>query len=306
MISLAGAFPFLAGLAALRGHVLLGRALHPIDEIINAAEIISIKNLSQRLPVAKTGDEFERMSTGLNRMIERLQGAYLALSRFAADASHQLRTPLTIMRGELEALVHEPPKTEELVISLGSILEETARLTRIVEGLLLLSRLEAQDAKTRQAIVDFGELVDSIVEETHVLAGEKNITIVRHLEPKILVEADEFRIRQAIINLLDNAIKYTPDGGTITITVGATEEHAFFTVEDTGIGIPGDEIPLIFQRFYRTESVKSNRIPGSGLGLSIVETIAQSHRVIVTVSSSVGKGSSFRFQLSRYLKTTPS
>jgi signal transduction histidine kinase len=306
---LATAFPMLALIAVSSGYVLLGRALHPIDQVISTAEIISIKNLSQRLPVAPTGDEFERMSLSLNRMIERLQESYLVSSRFAADASHQLRTPLTIMRGELEGLIklegmiseghsrEELLGGEELVDSLGSILEESERLTRIVEGLLLLSRLEVGEGRMAGSILNLGDLVDSIVEQTALLAEYKSIAIKRVLEPEVWLEADELRVRQAVINLLDNAIKYTPEGGIITIRVARDEELASVEVADTGIGIPPESLPFVFHRFYRSETVKTQQIPGSGLGLCIVETIAQAHQGTVTVSSELGKGSTFRLQL---------
>jgi signal transduction histidine kinase len=258
--ALSTAFPFLALIAISSGYILLGRALHPIDQVISTAEIISIKNLSKRLPVAATGDEFERMSLTLNRMIDRLQESYLVSSRFAADASHQLRTPLTIMRGELEALISEGPSREELVDSLGSILEEAERLTRIVEGLLLLSRLEVGEGRMVGSSLNLGNLVDSIVEQTGLLAEDKSITIKRELDPDAWLEADEFRVRQAVINLLDNAIKYTPEGGTITIRVAREEKLVSVEVTDTGIGIPPESLPCVFHRFYSSVIVKSRLI----------------------------------------------
>jgi len=165
-------FPFLIGLAIGGGYILLGRALRPVDEIVSAAEAITLENLRQRLPVSKTGDEFERLSSALNRMIERLDESFQLTIRFAADASHELRTPLTIMRGELEALVKEPALSEDLAERTGNVLEEVERLTRIIEGLLLVSRLEAGEAQMRKEQIDLGEIINGIADQMAPLANQ--------------------------------------------------------------------------------------------------------------------------------------
>lgn len=300
LATLAYGFPPLCLIAISGGYLLLGRALHPIDEIISAAEIISTQNLSGRLPVPQSRDEFQRMSQALNRMIERLQEAYLVSSRFAADASHQLRTPLTIMRGELETLIREVRSQDEILDCLGSVLEESERLTRIVEGLLFISRLEVGEAKMNREALDLAKLVDSTIDQMLLLAEEKNISVERHLEPTALVHADPVRIRQAVINLLDNALKYTPEKGCIQIRVFVSSTNAILEVEDSGVGIAPEAIPMVFQRFYRAPETATT--PGSGLGLAIAESIVQAHSGSLSLKSTVGKGSCFTIRIPLFHK----
>ena len=189
-------FPFLIGLAVGGGYVLLGRTLKPVDEIVSAAEAITLDNLRQRLPVSKTGDEFEHLSTTLNRMIERLDESFQLTARFAADASHELRTPLTVMRGELETLVEEPLLTEDMAERIGHVLEEAERLTRIIEGLLFVSRLETGEALMRKEKFDLGEIIGSVADQMKPLAEDKLLRLNLDLSPGIVVEGDEIRLKQ--------------------------------------------------------------------------------------------------------------
>ena len=290
-------FPFLIGLAIGGGYILLGRALRPVDQIVSAAEAISLENLRQRLPVSKTGDEFERLSSALNRMIERLDESFQLTIRFAADASHELRTPLTIMRGELESLVKDPALNEDVAERLGNVLEEAVRLTRIIEGLLLVSRLETGEAQMRKERVDLGEMVNGIADQMAPLADDKLLTMQRKIAPGVLVEGDELRLKQVGVNLLDNAFKYTPEGGRISLEVWAESDLAIFSVSDTGMGISERALPHIFDRFFRAEQARTSRMPGTGLGLSIVQSIVEAHGGKVLVESQEGLGARFRVEL---------
>jgi heavy metal sensor kinase len=290
-------FPFLIGLAIGGGHILLGRALRPVDQIVSAAEAITLENLRQRLPVSKTGDEFERLSSTLNRMIERLDESFQLTTRFAADASHELRTPLTIMRGELESLIKEPTLNEDLAERIGNVLEEAVRLTRIIEGLLLVSRLETGEAQMRKDKIDLGEMMNGIADQMAPLADDKLLNLRRKITPGVLVEGDEIRLKQVGVNLLDNAFKYTPEGGQISLQVLAESNLAIFTVSDTGMGISERALPHIFDRFFRAEQARTNRTSGTGLGLSIVQSIVEAHGGKVRVESREGRGARFRVEL---------
>jgi heavy metal sensor kinase len=297
ILTLTIGFPVLIGLAILGGYSLLGKTLRPVDEIVGAAERISFKNLHQRLPVPQTRDEFERISEALNRMIERLDEAFQIANRFTADASHELRTPLTIIQGELEAFMKEPSLAPEFVENLGNILEEVERLSRIVEGLLLVSRLEAGEAQMKRASIDLGELVTSTTEQMELLSKDKLLTLKYEISDHIMVEGDELRLRQVVVNLIDNAIKYTPEGGAISLKVRSSPGIAILEVIDTGMGISPAALPQVFNRFFRAEEAKSGRMHGSGLGLAIVQSITEAHGGHVYVESNENRGTKFRIEL---------
>ena len=290
-------FPVLIGLAIFGGYSLLGRVLRPVDEIVGSAERITFKDLNQRLPVPHTGDEFERISEALNRMIERLHEAFQIANRFSGDASHELRTPLTIIQGELEAYMKEPSLSPESQERVGNILEEVLRLSRIVEGLLLVSRLEGGEAQMKREIINLGELVTMTAEQMELLSKDKLLTLEGDISPHVLVEGDELRLRQVMVNVIDNAIKYTPEGGTILLKVYAKQDKAFVEIIDTGMGISAEALPQVFDRFFRAEEAKSGRMQGSGLGLAIVQSITEAHRGSVYVESNENRGTKFRIEL---------
>lgn len=289
--------PVLIGLSILGGYSLLGRALHPVDEIVGAAERITFKNPNQRLPVPQTGDEFERISEALNRMIERLDESFQIANRFAGDASHELRTPLTILQGELEIFVNDTSLPPEAVERAGDMLEAVMRLARVVDGLLLVSRLEAGEGHLNRLEVSLSEMTFSVAEQMDPLSREKLLTVKCRIAPDVHVEGDEVRLRQVLVNLLDNAIKYTPEGGRIEIEVGAAAANAFLQVKDTGIGISPDALPQVFERFFRSEEARSTRTQGNGLGLAIVKSIVEAHGGSVSVLSNRSQGASFRVEL---------
>jgi heavy metal sensor kinase/RND family efflux transporter MFP subunit len=297
VMTLAIGFPVLIGLSIFGGYSLLGRALRPVDEIVGAAERITFKHRNQRLPVPETGDEFERISEALNRMIERLDESYQIANRFSGDASHELRTPLTIIQGELEALIADPTLSSDAVEHVGNVLEEVARLARIVEGLLLVSRLEAGEAQMRLERVDLGKMASSLGEQLEPLGREKLITFIYEVGDNVIVEGDEIRLRQIVVNLIDNAIKYTPEGGTIILGVSSLGGKARIEVTDTGIGISSEALPQIFERFYRAEEARASRAQGSGLGLTIVRSIAEAHRGKIVVESNENRGTKISVEL---------
>lgn len=292
--------PFVIAIAIIGGSVLVRRALQPVESIRSTAEKITFSNLSQRLPIAKTGDALEHLSVTLNQMLERLEHAYQQASRFSADASHELRTPLAIMRSDLETIASsmrawQPPLPFNERI--GSVLEETEHLSGIVEGLFALARLDAGEAKMENRVFDLAELVRSTVEQMQLLAEEKRLRINIDAPKPVYVMGDSARLKQVIVNLYDNAIKYTLPGGTVAFVIRAEATKAILIVEDNGIGISSNNLPNVFDRFYRADKARSRVSQGAGLGLSIVRAICQAHGGTVDISSVVENGTIVRVEL---------
>ena len=295
LLNLALGMPLIVAGAIGGGYWLMRRALQPVDDITRQAARITSRSLSERLPVANTGDEIERLSISLNRMIARLDDAFQHINRFSADVSHELRTPLTILRGELEAITRErvQPEFMEMV---GSALEETDRLGRIVDHLLEISRLDAGEACRDRTRLDLGALTTSTADEMRLLAEEKSIQLVFDVEKAVEIEADPARLRQVMANLLDNAIKYTPEGGTVRISVHAHGTRGILEIADNGVGIAPEALPHIFERFYRADQARSRSTGGAGLGLAIAKAICAAHEAEIAVWSTEGKGSRFRVE----------
>lgn len=279
------------------GFWLVRRALTPVERITQAAERITQLNLSYRLPVAETGDELERLSLALNRMIARLDDAFQNSKRFVADASHDLRTPLTILCGELESLVENPGASGELRERLEGLLEEAIHLSKIVEQLFTLTRLENGESRREWTGFDLADLAQTTAEQMTLLAVDKKITLVCQAHQPACVLGDRSRIKQVIVNLLDNAIKYTPPLGRVEIHVRRVESEVILEVVDTGIGIPPEALPHVFERFYRVDKARSADAESAGLGLAIVKAICQAHDARVEAASTPGRGSRFQVRL---------
>jgi len=265
-----------------------------VAEITRAAEQITQHNTSERMPVAHTGDELEKLSLSLNRMIARLDDALRNSTRFVADASHELRTPLTILYGELEMLAQDDDLPEETRDRILSLLEEVGELGKIVEQLFALSRLDAGEAQTEWKALDLAELARTTADQMSLLAEDKHILIGCDASQPVVIEGDRARIKQIVVNLLDNAIKYTPENGSIQLSVNALNGQAVLEVSDNGIGIPAEALPHVCERFFRVDQSRSAESVGAGLGLSIVKSICTAHGAQVDVQSIVRQGSCFR------------
>jgi heavy metal sensor kinase len=289
--------PLVVSLAVVGGYWLMRRSLQPVDEITRRAEGITSTNLSDRLPVIRTGDELERLSGSLNRMIERLDDAFQHINRFSADASHELRTPLTILQLELEGIINGHRLSPALADQIGSALEETHRMSQIVEKLLAISRLDAGEVKMEKSRLDLGELAVSLTEQMRLLAEEKTIVLRSRVANGIYVEGDRSRLQQVIVNLIDNAIKYTQEGGLVAINVRRDGDRAVFEVSDNGVGIPAYALPHVFERFYRVDKARSRQSGGAGLGLSIVKAICTAHGAEIGIVSQEGQGSRISVEL---------
>ncbi len=287
--------PMAAAISLGIGYVIAGRVLAPISAITRKAEEISAENLSERLPVGQDNDEFSRLASVFNQTFARIEDSFARLRRFTADASHELRTPLTAIRSIGETVMHAPDEQGNCREAIGSILEESDRLRQLVDALLLLSRADSGEIKLRRELVDLAELVRETVEFLNVLAEEKHQTITVTSVVKSVVQIDRTSVRQAMTNLLDNAIKYSPPGSDIRITVGTTAANeAFVEIADSGVGIPENDIQRIFDRFYRVDKGRSREMGGAGLGLSITKWAVESNGGRIEVESAVDQGSLFR------------
>jgi heavy metal sensor kinase len=294
LLLLAVGLPIAVAVAVAGGFVLVRRALEPVERIAAKAEAITQHNLSERLPVVHSGDELERLSVSLNHMISRLEDAIRSSKQFVADASHELRTPLTVMRGELESLAQDGQLGRETRETLGSVLEEVERLGEIVDSLFALSRLDAGEAHAEWLRFDLAELAATTAEQMNLLAEDKNVSVACESAAGVTVEGDRARLKQVIVNLLDNAIKYTPSGGRVRLSVRREGGFAILDVSDDGVGIPAEALPHVFKRFYRVDDSRSREQGGAGLGLAIVKSICTAHGAEVEVVSAPGKGSTFR------------
>ena len=291
---LAVGLPVAVAAAVAGGFVLVRRALVPVERIAHKAEEITQHNLSERLPAVHSGDEIERLSVSLNHMITRLEDAILGSKQLIADASHELRTPLTVMRGELESLAQDALLKRETRESLGSVLEEVERLAEIVEGLFALSRLDAGEAPAESVCFDLAALAATTADQMSLLAEDKRVSVTCESSGEVAVQGDRARLKQVVVNLLDNAIKYTPSGGQVSLRVRTEGAYAVLDVTDTGVGIPASALPHVFKRFFRVDGSRSREQGGAGLGLSIVKSICTAHGATLEVSSAPGRGSTFR------------
>jgi len=289
--------PILIVVAAIGARKLVSRALSPVVRMARGAEEISLHNLNERLPVIGGGDELETLAVALNRMISRIQDAVEQNRRFVADASHELRTPLAILRGELENVVTRNQLSKETRDTLGSNLEEVERLGKIVEGLFALSRLDAGEAQAEAIEFDLARLAVTTTEQMALLAEDKSISLIANPGEAVFVRGDSSRLKQVIVNLVDNAIKYTLPGGQVKVSVRAEANSAVLEVKDNGIGIPKRDLPHIFERFYRVDKARSRELGGAGLGLSIVKSICTAHNAEIHVQSEEKQGTTFTVRL---------
>ena len=295
VLALALGMPLVVSVSMGLSHLLMRKALRPLDEIARQAERITSRNLGERLPLTKTGDEIERLSVSLNRMVCRLEDAFQHSSRFTADVSHELRTPLTILRGQLEEILRQRARRNQMEM-IESALEETEQLARIVDHLLEISRLDAGEGRMEKTRLDLSDLVISTAEQMRLLAEEKSITVRYVTSFGVEIEGNASRLGQVVANLLDNAIKYTPEGGSVKLLVAAEESVAVLEITDNGGGIPAEALPHIFERFYRADKARSRALGGVGLGLSIAKAICNAHDANIKVWSDEGDGSCFRVE----------
>lgn len=285
--------PSIVGASLLGGNLFMKHALKPLDDIERYAERISSTAQSEPIPVPKTGDEIERLARSLNGMIARLDETFQRSNRFSADVSHELRTPLTILRGELEDAVRQRT-VPELLQAAGSALEETERLQLIVDHLLEISRLDQGKVLRESVCLDLGDLARTTTEQMRLLAEVKSIEVRYVVAEGVHVDGDPLYLKQAIVNLVDNAIKYAPTGGWVEVRVASANHIGVLEISDNGPGIPPEALPFLFDRFYRADRARSRGTGGVGLGLAIVKAICVAHAANIEVFNSKPHGSRFR------------
>jgi len=277
-------------LALISGAILVRRALSPVRRITTTAQgISSSSDLSRRVGYRGPADEIGQLATTFDHMIERLDRAFQSQKDFVADASHELRGPLTVIQGNLDLLKRNLSE-EDRRESVRALEAETTRMTKIMSNLLVLAELESGQSE-RQEMVSLKEMLLDAGERAMHLAGSRRIVIERQEDLRVKGDAD--RLEQVLRNLVDNAIRYTPEGGTITLSLFQNGDWALLRVADTGIGISPEHLPHIFDRFYRADKARSRASGGTGLGLAIVKGIVEQHGGRVTVTSEPGKGSTF-------------
>jgi heavy metal sensor kinase len=291
--------PIVLLLASAGGYFLARKSLAPIASMNDQTKRISAESLSARLEVRNPRDELGRLAVTINDLLSRLENSFEEQQRFIADASHELRTPLAVLRGETEVALDKTRTVEEYQQSLLLIKEESERLSRIVEDLFILARqpLDAPAALIKER-VSLNEAVRDCARAAQVLAMRKGVKLnLQNNAASLALHGDEELIRRMILNLLDNAVKYTPEGGEISVGLFRQNGNAEIIVRDTGIGIPETDQRRVFDRFYRVDKARSRALGGAGLGLSIVSWIVEAHEGQIEIESAPDRGSTFRVQL---------
>lgn len=285
--------------ASLGGWFLARRALAPIDDMTRLARHISAEDLSARLDMQLPDDELGRLARTFDDMIARLDAAFRRQRQFTADASHELRTPLTALKGQVEVALNRERSPADYQTVLATVNDEADRLIRLVGSLLTFTRADAGEIPLEREAVSLGDAVEAVVEQIAPMADERGISVAVEPGPPALVWADESLLLQLLLNLVDNALKYTQPGGSVTLSWRVASNNAILEVRDTGIGIPAEHLPLIFDRFYRVDRARGRADGSTGLGLAISRWIVEAHGGEIGVDSEPGSGSTFtvRFPL---------
>jgi len=283
--------------ALVGGWLLVGRALRRVDGLTRTALEIQSTNLRRRIDHAGTDDEIGRLAEAFDQMIARLDRSFQQVRQFSADASHELKTPLTAIRGEAEVALLGELQPDEYRRSIRSILESSERMSEIVDSLLLLARADSGLNLIQRETVELGEVILQAVETVEPLAQRNGVSLLVDEVEDLAVAGDALWLNQVVVNLLSNGAKYTPSGGTVTVALRHVGDSAEVSVRDTGIGIPAEHLPRIFDRFYRVDHGRARAAGGAGLGLSITRWAVEAHGGEVTVESVPGEGSTFRVRL---------
>ncbi len=306
--------PLALMVASLGGQFLANKALKPVVDITHTARMITSRNLNQRIKLPKVKDELSRLTETINEMISRLDQSFRQIKQFTTDASHELKTPLTILKGEAEVTLRKERTSREYQQILRSNLEEINRMSQIVDDLLYLSKADSGELRLNKEDINLTEILNEVVAQMGLMAKSKNLLIeTSNHQEDVKIYGDALRIRELFLNLIGNGIKYTEEGGSIQITLtkesasperskldgseGEKAPYVNITVTDTGIGIDKEDQQKIFDRFFRVDKARSREQGGSGLGLSICKWIVEAHQGELKVESNIGKGSSFIVRL---------
>jgi len=289
--------PVVLFLGLAGGWILTGIVLKPLHRITQIAQRITAHNLDERIPERDVNDELGRLITTMNHMIARLQESFGQMREFLMNVAHELRTPLTILKGESELALSRRLTLEESRDTISSHLRESIRMSRIVDDLLMLAKADAGQLAMGHEEVHLNDLLSDIYEDAILLTADQNHSVELGSNPPVTILGDPARLRQLFRILVTNAIQYTDPGGRIRIASRIEGDRVHVAVEDTGIGIPPEDLSQIFNRFYRSDAARDRWANGSGLGLPIAHWIAESHGGAITVTSTVGQGSTFTVSL---------
>jgi heavy metal sensor kinase len=290
--------PLLVVLASLLGYWLSGKSLAPVNRIIGTAEQIGVDNLSRRLEISEPRDELRRLTETLNAMLGRIETSFHRITQFTADASHDLRTPVAVIRATAEIALRKPRTDPEYRTALSRILQTSVETSGLLENLLTLARADAGAAGLEMHTLNLNAHVRKAQEHGTTLAATKALSFTSRIpETAVLVRADAIAIDRLLLILVDNAVKFTPPGGCCEIALNTSEKEAHIAIKDSGVGIETRELESIFERFHRADKARSREIPGAGLGLAIARWIANVHGGSITAESTVGFGSVFHIRL---------
>jgi heavy metal sensor kinase len=266
-----------------------------VGEVAHELAKVSGSNLSLRVPLRGSGDELDLMINSFNSMVSRLETSFQQIRQFSTDVSHELRTPITVVRGQLEVALMTSRSEEDLRAAIENALPDFDRLSAIVRALLQLAKAESGQLQLQMADVDLAALVREVMDELDLPAMDKQITLHHLVPPTVVISGDRIQLERLLYNLIDNAIKYTPSGGEIDVSVNTIPEDAFvqLIVRDNGVGIAPEHLPHLFDRFYRVPDKEGSIEKGLGLGLSFVSWIVKAHNGKIDVESEVGKGTVF-------------
>jgi heavy metal sensor kinase len=293
------ALPLLLGLAGIGGYLLTTHSLAPLNWMAEQAREITGSNLNRRLEIGNAAEELAVLAASFNELLARLDESFEAMRRFVADASHELRTPIAVIRGEADVALSHDRGAAEYQESLAIVLDESRRLSRLVDDLLNLARADAGRVKLEVQEFYFNELLTECCRSMQTLASASDITLECGSAGDVQFRGDEALLRRLVINLLDNAIRYTPPGGKVSAVLEADAAAAHIRISDTGMGIPPDAAPHVFERFYRADKARSRQDGGFGLGLSIVKWITEAHNGSVELTRNPGPGTTFTVTLPR-------
>ena len=288
--------PTSISVAIIVGYFMAKKSLKPVDQIRKTAVKISSSNLDERIDIKGRKDELGRLAETFNAMIARLKDSFQRINQFSIDVSHELKTPLTILKGETEVALRKDRDNGEYITLLHSNLEEIDRMARIIDDLLLLSKADMQDMKLNIENISLRDLVADVCMNMKIFANNKEISLIVDELADVRLIGDELKLRRMLWNIMENGIKYTPKGGVVNISSYTNDGYVCINVKDNGMGISGDDIKYIFDRFYRADRSRK-RESGSGLGLSISKWIAEAHKGAIEVASQPSKGSQFLIKL---------
>jgi heavy metal sensor kinase len=289
--------PMILLLLAAGGVLLADRALRTIDQITRTTQELSARDLSQRIDYVGPNDEVGRLARTVDRMLARLQDAFERERRFTADAAHELRTPLTALKGQIQVTLSQKRTGDAYRRTLEAMERQVDRLVGLSDTLLFLSRADHDQIHPDETCVDLSELVEILTEQTMPLAGSMGLLLVTTAEPRIEVRGDRDLLIRLVFNLLDNAFKYTPAGGRVSLSLHRDGNEAVIEISDTGHGIPAQHLPHLFERFYRVAEDRSSQSGGAGLGLAMAAEITHLHNGSISVKSQIGEGSTFAVRL---------